>query len=37
MKEAYLNSWLKVKDEKQIMEGKTFVKSVSAAKRKKER
>jgi hypothetical protein len=35
MKEAYLNSWLKIKDEKQVMEGKTFIKSVSAAKRKK--
>jgi hypothetical protein len=35
MKEAYLNSWSKVKDEKQVMEGKTFVKSVSPSKRKK--
>jgi len=37
MKEAYLNSWSKVKDEKQVMEGKTLVKSVSLAKRKKGR
>src|SRR5450755_3017745 len=35
MKEAFINSMLKVKDQKQLMEGKTFVKSVSTAKRKK--
>ena len=33
LKEAFINSMLKVKDQKQIMEGKTIVKSVSAAKR----
>jgi hypothetical protein len=33
MKEAYTNSMLKVKDEKQIMEGRTIVKSISATKR----
>ena len=33
MKEAFTNSMLKVKDPKQLMEGKTFVKSISAAKR----
>jgi hypothetical protein len=35
MKEAFVISMLKVKDPKQIMEGKTMVKSVSAAKRTK--
>ena len=35
MKEAFTNSMLKVKDHKQIMEGKTIVKSVSSAKRRK--
>ena len=35
LKEAFTNSMLKVKDPKQIMESKTIVKSVSAAKRKK--
>jgi hypothetical protein len=35
MKEAYVNSLDKVKDKKQIMEGKTITKSISAAKRKK--
>jgi len=35
MKEAYENSLAKVKDKKQLMEGKTITKSVSAAKRKK--
>jgi hypothetical protein len=35
LKEAFLNSMLKVKDPKQIMEGKTMVKSISAAKRSK--
>ncbi len=35
LKEAFVNSMLKVKDPKQIMESKTIVKSVSAAKRKK--
>ena len=35
MKEAYANSLAKVKDKKQLMEGKTITKSVSAAKRKK--
>jgi len=34
MKEAYANSLAKVKDKKQIMQGATIVKSVSAAKRK---
>jgi hypothetical protein len=33
LKEAFVNSMLKVKDQKQIMEGKTIVKSVSPAKR----
>jgi hypothetical protein len=33
MREAFTNSFLKVKDPKQIVEGKTIVKSVSAAKR----
>jgi len=33
LKEAYVNSMLKVKDQKQIMEGKTIVKSVSSVKR----
>ena len=33
LKEAFTNSMLKVKDEKQIMEGKTIVKSISAVKR----
>ncbi|HEV3224866.1 MAG TPA: hypothetical protein VGZ90_18425 [Puia sp.] len=35
LKEAFTNSILKVKDPKQIMESKTIVKSISAAKRKK--
>jgi hypothetical protein len=35
MKEAFMYSMLKVKDPKQIMEGMTFVKSVSAVKRVK--
>jgi hypothetical protein len=35
MKEAFVISMLKVKDPKQIVEGKTMVKSVSAAKRTK--
>ncbi|MFL5808255.1 MAG: hypothetical protein ACJ749_01965 [Flavisolibacter sp.] len=35
MKEAYVNSLAKVKDKKQLMEGKTITKSVSAKKRKK--
>jgi hypothetical protein len=35
LKEAFINSMLKVKDEQQIMEGKTMVKSVSAVKRTK--
>ena len=35
LKEAFTNSMMKVKDPKMIMEGKTFVKSVSAAKRSK--
>ena len=34
MKEAWINSLAKVKDPKQIMEGKTFTKSVSPVKRK---
>ena len=34
MKEAYANSLAKVKDKKQIMQGATVVKSISAAKRK---
>ena len=33
LKDAFVNSMLKVKDQKQIMEGNTIVKSVSAAKR----
>ena len=33
LKEAFVNSMLKVKDPKQIMEGKTMVKSISAVKR----
>jgi hypothetical protein len=33
LKEAFVNSMLKVKDQKQIMEGKTIVKSISTAKR----
>jgi hypothetical protein len=33
VKEEYANSLAKVKDEKQIMNGKTIVKSISAAKR----
>jgi hypothetical protein len=37
LKEAFTNSMLKVKDPKQIMESKTIVKSVSAAKRKKKK
>jgi hypothetical protein len=35
LKEAYANSYAKVKDPKQFMAGKTIVKSISAAKRKK--
>jgi hypothetical protein len=35
MQEAFVNSLSKVKDPKQLMEGKTIVKSVSSAKRKK--
>ena len=35
MKEAYANSLAKVKDPKQIMEGKTIVKSISPVKRSK--
>jgi hypothetical protein len=35
LKEAFVNSMLKVKDPKQIMEGKTIVKSISAVKRSK--
>jgi hypothetical protein len=35
LKEAFVYSMMKVKDSKQIMEGKTFVKSISVAKRKK--
>jgi hypothetical protein len=35
MKEALVNSLAKVKDPNQIMEGKTIVKSISSAKRKK--
>lgn len=35
IKEAFANSMLKVKDPKQLMDGKTIVKSVSVAKRKK--
>ena len=35
LKEAFVNSMLKVKDQNQWMEGKTIVKSVSAAKRNK--
>ncbi len=35
VKEAYANSLAKVKDKKQLMEGKTIVKSVSQAKRVK--
>jgi hypothetical protein len=35
LKDAFTNSMMKVKDPKMIMEGKTFVKSVSAAKRSK--
>jgi hypothetical protein len=37
MKEAYINSLAKVKDKKQLLEGKTIVKSVSAAKRKEKK
>lgn len=33
LKDAYANSLAKVKDKKQLMEGKTIVKSVSSAKR----
>jgi hypothetical protein len=33
LKEAFVNSMLKVKDQKQIMEGKTMVKSISTVKR----
>ena len=35
LKEAFINSLLKVKDQKQIMESKTIVKSISSSKRKK--
>lgn len=35
LKDAFANSLLKVKDPKMMVEGKTFVKSVSAAKRSK--
>ena len=35
LKEAFVHSMLKVKDQSQLMEGKTIVKSVSAAKRTK--
>jgi hypothetical protein len=35
LKEAFVNSLLKVKDSKQIMEGKTILKSISTAKRQK--
>jgi hypothetical protein len=37
LKEAFVNSMLKVKDQKQIMEGKTIVKSISALKRIKKK
>jgi len=37
LKEAYVNSLKKVKDQKQIMQGVTIVKSVSAAKRTKKK
>ena len=33
LKNAFANSMLKIKDQKQIMEGKTIVKSISAVKR----
>ena len=33
LKEAFVNSMLKVKDQKKIMEGKTMVKSISTVKR----
>lgn len=35
LKEAFINSMLKVKDQRQIMEGRTMVKSESASKRTK--
>jgi hypothetical protein len=35
LKEAYVNSMMKVKDPRQIMSGKTFVKTISATKRTK--
>ena len=35
MQDAFVNSLAKVKDPKQLMEGKTIVKSVSSSKRKK--
>src|SRR5689334_17264018 len=35
VKEAYANSFAKVKDAKQLMRGKTIVKSISSAKRSK--
>jgi hypothetical protein len=35
LKEAFVNSMLKVKDPNQIMEGKTILKSISSAKRTK--
>jgi len=37
LKEAFVNSMLKVKDQKQIMEGKTIAKSVSPVKRIKKK
>jgi hypothetical protein len=37
LREAFANSLAKVKDPKQLMEGKTFVKSISEAKRKKKK
>ena len=37
VKEAYANSFAKIKDPKQIMEGKTIVKSISPAKRSKKK
>jgi hypothetical protein len=37
LKEAFVKSMLKVKDQKQLMEGKTIVKSVSPVKRIKKK
>jgi Domain of unknown function (DU1801) len=37
LKEAFINSLKKVKDSKQIMEGKTILKSISVAKREKQK